>query len=413
MHIGLQAIGGSGWMGGANYINNLVKALDFLPAEQRPMISLLLPNAGDVTPFQEITSKVKLLPCPFKASRHVLGCGESSLTKELGKRLLGRTRLWAALRRHLQLKSFAQLEPVLRRQQIEVVFPMLFSLGRRFGLPWIGWVPDLQYKYFPELFGSALIRDIERCNQALADESPLLVVSSRNAAADMERSFPTCRPRLRVLSFTTVPPVEWFAGDPRRVADDFGLPADYLIIPNQFMLHKNHALAFKALRILHDRGVRAHLACTGKSTDTRSRTHFEQLRALAKELRVADKITFVGLIPRFQQVQLLRAARAILQPSLFEGWSTVVEDARALGKPLFLSDLAIHREQAPPLTTYFDPHNPEALADQIQRRWDELRAAPLSVGGLSTMQRAQITEYALVFMRLCEEVCVRKSAAHD
>ncbi len=42
---------------------------------------------------------------------------------------------------------------------------------------------------------------------------------------------------------------------------------------------------------------------------------------------------------------LLRGAAAVLQPSRFEGWSTIIEDAKSLGKPIVASDIAVHREQ--------------------------------------------------------------------
>jgi glycosyltransferase involved in cell wall biosynthesis len=69
-------------------------------------------------------------------------------------------------------------------------------------------------------------------------------------------------------------------------------------------------------------------------------------------------------------LQLLRKSLAIIQPSLFEGWSTVVEDARALGKSLILSNLPVHLEQNPPHAHYFDPTSPEALAEQIALLWN-------------------------------------------
>jgi glycosyltransferase involved in cell wall biosynthesis len=72
----------------------------------------------------------------------------------------------------------------------------------------------------------------------------------------------------------------------------------------------------------------------------------------------------------------MRRALAIVQPSLFEGWSTVVEDARALGRPCLLSDLAVHREQDPPGARFFDPRSPEALAELLAEVWEKWPAGP-------------------------------------
>ena len=69
-------------------------------------------------------------------------------------------------------------------------------------------------------------------------------------------------------------------------------------------------------------------------------------------------------------------AVAVIQPSLFEGWSTVVEDARALGKTMALSDISVHREQGPPHSAYFDPHAPEELAALMRQWWTDAPPGP-------------------------------------
>ena len=54
---------------------------------------------------------------------------------------------------------------------------------------------------------------------------------------------------------------------------------------------------------------------------------------------------------------------AVINPSRFEGWSTSVEEAKTFQKPLLLSDIAVHREQAPTLGHFFPVDDPLALAD--------------------------------------------------
>jgi glycosyltransferase involved in cell wall biosynthesis len=61
----------------------------------------------------------------------------------------------------------------------------------------------------------------------------------------------------------------------------------------------------------------------------------------------------------------MRASSALLNPSLFEGWSTTVEEARALGVPLILSDLSVHREQAGNDACFFDRSSAASLAEAL------------------------------------------------
>jgi hypothetical protein len=61
----------------------------------------------------------------------------------------------------------------------------------------------------------------------------------------------------------------------------------------------------------------------------------------------------------------MRQSLAVIQPSLFEGWSTVVEEVKSLGKTILLSDLPVHREQNPPSAEYFNPMDAVSLAEKM------------------------------------------------
>jgi glycosyltransferase involved in cell wall biosynthesis len=62
-------------------------------------------------------------------------------------------------------------------------------------------------------------------------------------------------------------------------------------------------------------------------------------------------------------------AVALIQPSVNEGWSTAVEEAKALGKTLVLSDIPVHLEQCPGNPYFFSSMNAEDLADKIGEVW--------------------------------------------
>ena len=83
-----------------------------------------------------------------------------------------------------------------------------------------------------------------------------------------------------------------------------------------------------------------------------------------------------GYIPYSHIMPLMRASTAVLNPSLFEGWSTTVEEAKALGVPLLLSDLRVHREQAPAGTRFFDPDSAEEMAAVLEEAWFSLPPGP-------------------------------------
>jgi len=101
---------------------------------------------------------------------------------------------------------------------------------------------------------------------------------------------------------------------------------------------------------------------------------------------LANQVYLLGLIPRIDQIQLMRRSLAVIQPSLFEGWSTVVEDARCLGKKMILSDFPVHIEQDPPDSVFFDRHSPQQLANLIGE-WSEKLSNGINLKEESIAQR--------------------------
>lgn len=124
---------------------------------------------------------------------------------------------------------------------------------------------------------------------------------------------------------------------------------------------------FRAMKNLRAKGCDLQLVCSGALHDHRTNTYHSDIINYIKQNNLSDTIKILGFIERTEQLCLMHNAYAIVQPSLFEGWSTVVEDAKCLNKFIFLSDLNVHREQNPANVCFFDPNNEEELAEKIQQ----------------------------------------------
>ena len=102
------------------------------------------------------------------------------------------------------------------------------------------------------------------------------------------------------------------------------------------------------------------------------------------------------MIPRVDQVCLIRASKAVLQPSQFEGWSTVIEDARALGKPTIASNFPVHIEQDALGSTFFRMGDADDCARAIAQCLEKDEVLAYS----SSLHDARILEFARDFMRI-------------
>ncbi len=130
--------------------------------------------------------------------------------------------------------------------------------------------------------------------------------------------------------------------------------------------HKNHRLILDALAVLKRSGNAPLVISTGATDDYRQPRYFDGLMRDARSLGVDDAFRVLGVVPRSDLIGLMINAVALINPSRSEGWSTSVEEAKSLGKRIILSDLAVHREQAPADAIYVGTDDPAGLAESMR-----------------------------------------------
>ncbi len=244
-------------------------------------------------------------------------------------------------------------------------------LGPLSKFPTIGWIPDFQHVRMPNFFSKREIISRDRSFRRLISYCTRVIVSSEDAQRDLLAFSKNSHQKVDVVRF--VPNTQSYDPEPlSTISSRYSIPEQYFYVPNQFWVHKNHIVVIEALDILKRRGRSTFVACTGNQVDPRSPEHFEFLMRRAAELDVLDRFKVLGLVPYKDVKSLGYHATAIINPSRFEGWSTTVEEAKAEGKALVLSDIPVHREQAPPEGIYFDPGSALSLADAICRYEDSV-----------------------------------------
>ena len=198
----------------------------------------------------------------------------------------------------------------------------------------------------------------------------LVVLSSNDARNDYNKLYPNAKAKPYVLSFAVTHP-DFKKLSSKLILEKYKLASSYFFSPNQFWAHKNHIVVLKAVKYLKDLGVHVIVAFSGKETDFRNAENFNSLKSYVKQYELEKHIRFLGFIDREEQLCLLDNSIAVIQPSLFEGWSTVVEDARALNKFIILSGLDVHKEQINENVHFFNPKNEKELAKILNRYYVE------------------------------------------
>jgi len=344
LRVAFIRIGGHPWTGGQNYLLNLLGILTkFASGQIQPVVFTGADCPQDELSALSVFKGVEVIRTKrFTADSHRLDMACSLL--------LGRDYTAAKL---------------FKKHGIDVVFEAAQFFGSRLNIPAIAWIPDFQHRSLPEMFSHfyRLKRNFGQGLQIMAGRT--VMVSSEDARRTCERLYPRARGRTHTVSFAIFPRIPPRLEDARGVARGYGLPDSFFFMPNQFWRHKNHLLVLEAMEILRDRGHSVVVAASGQPLDPIAPGHFDAVRKRVLHSGLGDSFRILGLIPREHIPALMRTCTALLNPSLFEGWSTTVEEARALGTPMILSDLPVHREQMGPDALYFDRFSARELADRL------------------------------------------------
>lgn len=353
--LAIPLVGSDNWLGGENYVRNVLHALATLQPTERPRVRLTSAMRAKDSMLES------LLSFDFVEIHPLVKFGRINAATRLVFRVVNRA-IQVVLGRSYNIEY----------RNIDLIYPMMmFNPGSSRSIYWIG---DFQEIFLPDLFTEEQRASRHRKNSAIIASPNVLVLSSQASLEDLNAHFDDIRAKIFIWRFCSLPQNQATGG--RNPHQAYGLPEKYVYIPNQFWAHKNHEAAFRALGSLRESHPDTCFVCTGSTYEHRVKGHFERLKAILLEEGIEDRVTLLGIVPRADQIEIMRHAAFILQPSLFEGWSTVVEDARALGRPILLSNLPVHLEQNPPNAIFFDPKDPADLASKLKTACSQWEAGP-------------------------------------
>lgn len=221
--------------------------------------------------------------------------------------------------------------------------------------------PGFQEHFFPDLFSEKEIERRRTEQQIISNSTARLLLSSKSALSDYRNLYPQAKSKNYVVPFAVSHP-KFEDLDICELKNKYHINGDYFITSNQFWAHKNHLVIVKAAKILKNEGINFCITLTGKQHDWRNPEYFAELKSLVAEFNLTDNVLFLGLIDRREQLQLMNNSIAIIQPSKFEGWSTVIEDAKAMNQVVIASNISVHMEQLNENCFFFEPDSAEELA---------------------------------------------------
>ena len=224
-------------------------------------------------------------------------------------------------------------------------------------------IHDLGYLYYPEAY-HALDHWYLRTFTALSARwAKVILVDSQVTKEDVMEHLNVPEERIAVVylapsqEFTPYPS----AGERERLAAQYGIEGDYILYVGTLHPRKNVGRLVEAFAVLRrEAGLSERLVLAGEKG-------WVPPELLDQMQEVSQAITLTGFLPPEDLPALMRHARVLVLPSLFEGFGMPVIEAMACGTAVIASNAGSLPEVAGEAAILVDPEDTLDIARAIYR----------------------------------------------
>lgn len=235
-----------------------------------------------------------------------------------------------------------------------------------------------------------------RLVEQVLERADLVTVPSHATLADLDRIFPFRRPPIEVVPLGIQPPPPDGPEATRVILERvFDLrPQHFFLAVGELQPRKNYA---RLLDAYLTSGTDLPLVIAGPP-GWRYEQELATLERLAKrspaEAGPSD-VRYLGYVPSEHLDALLRSARALLFPSLAEGFGLPIVEAFARSTPVLTAEGGATEEVAGSAALLVDPRSVNAIRDGIVRlAEDDALCKTLSVAGLQRAEDFSLSSFA-------------------
>ena len=150
---------------------------------------------------------------------------------------------------------------------------------------------------------------------------------------------------------------------PEEILKKYNITSPYLVYVGNAYPHKNLEIMPQALQVLEEKyGKKPTLVLVGKED-----YFYQRLKQEVSATSVKDRIVFCGYVPDAELPILYQQAAAYIFPSLYEGFGLPPLEAMQYEIPVVSSQASCLPEILQDAALYFDPNDPQDIADKIAK----------------------------------------------
>lgn len=269
---------------------------------------------------------------------------------------------WPTARRSVRILWEQSAWPYLaRRHALDLMHSMAFVTPPFAVCPVIVTIYDLSFIHFPDSFPPNQRRYLQAQARRSARLAHRLIAISEAGRQDIHQIYGVPLERIDVVRPGVDPRYRPLAPEAMaRFRHEHALPERFILHVGTLQPRKNIPVLLKALSRVKDPDLQLVLI-GGRGWLT------EEIDAEIRALGLHQRVHLPGYVADGALPGWYNAAEAVIVPSLYEGFGLPVVEALACGTPVIAANSSSLPEAGGEAALYFDPHDPDALASQIER----------------------------------------------
>jgi glycosyltransferase involved in cell wall biosynthesis len=229
-------------------------------------------------------------------------------------------------------------------------------------------IHDLIFKIYPQLYNFLDRKIYDQKIRYSCTQADKIIAISNNTKSDIINLYHIEPEKIEVV----YQPCDSIYYEPLQIdnTDDVlsshNIPQEYFIYVGNIERRKNLKLIFEAYQQL-PAGKRVPLVLIG-----RGEKYGKEILGIIKEKGLENTVQWISDLDDNRELRILyHRSRALLYPSIYEGFGLPVVEALLSKTPVITSNVSSLTEAGGPSSLYIDPGNPEALAEAIIKISDD------------------------------------------
>jgi glycosyltransferase involved in cell wall biosynthesis len=260
------------------------------------------------------------------------------------------------------------LEKIISKYHFDLWFCPFFNLEPRpVKIPSLITIPDIQHEYYPENFSKKELLSRKRYLQPSVEMATEIITLSHFSKLSFIERLGLDPEKIHVVPLSADESYTKSAEREEGMIKKFDLPGEYFLYPANGWPHKNHLALLQGFSLYRTTfNTPLHLVLTGSGLQGNA-----AITDLISRTNTTEFVHILGYIDHEDLQGLYKNAKALVFPSLFEGFGIPLLEAMAMGCPIISSDAASIPEVAGDAAFFFDPHDPRSICNAMHRILDD------------------------------------------